>query len=94
MAPKDVQKTAITMPLHWSFEFCRVLLGLRNAAQGFQQLMDQVVGDLAFCFVYLDDILVTLESREQHLGHMKQLFDGLQQFGMVLERQQVRVRHA
>ena len=56
--------------------------------------MDQVVGDLAFCFVYLDNILVTLESREQHLGHMKQLFDGLQQFGMVLERQQVRVRHA
>ena len=36
------------------------------------------------CFIYLDDILVALESKKKHLKHIKLLFDRLKKFGMVL----------
>ena len=32
--------------------------GLSKACNTFQRLMDQVLGDLPFCFVYMDDILI------------------------------------
>ena len=32
--------------------------GLRNAAQTFQRLMDNIMQELDFIFVYLDDILI------------------------------------
>ena len=50
VAPEDVKKTAIITPFGM-FEFLRMPFGLRNAANTFQRLMDQVLGDLPFCFV-------------------------------------------
>ena len=58
--------------------------GLKNAAQTFQRLMDAVVRDLPFLFVYLDDILVASESRERHVQHLETLFERLQQHGLVI----------
>ena len=80
---QDIKKTAITTPFG-SFEFKLVPFGLRNAAQAFQRLMDQIAGDLDFVFIYLDDILVASKSHEQHLEHIKILFDRLENAGMVL----------
>ncbi|XP_010767363.1 uncharacterized protein [Notothenia coriiceps] len=61
--PSDVPKTAVSMPFGL-FEFLRMLFGLKNAAQSFQQLMDSALGDMSFIFVYLDDILVAFFSRK------------------------------
>ena len=83
VAPQEVKKTAITTPFG-SFEFKRVPFGLRNAAQAFQRLMDQIAGDLDFVFIYLDDILVASKSYEQHLEHIRILFERLEEAGMVL----------
>ena len=85
VAAEDVPKTAITTPFG-SFEFVRTPFGLRNAAQAFQRLMDQVAGDLPFCFIYLDDILVASASLDEHLRHVSVLFDRLEQHGMVLNK--------
>jgi len=57
MAPDSIPKTAIITPFGL-FEFTRMPFGLKNAAQAFQRLMDRVLGDLDFIFVYLDDVLV------------------------------------
>ena len=85
VAAEDIPKTAITTPFG-SFEFVRTPFGLRNAAQAFQRLMDQVAGDLPFCFIYLDDILVASADREEHLRHITILFDRLEQNGMVINK--------
>lgn len=37
----------------------------------FQRLMDSVLCDLSFVFVYLDDILVASQSADKHLLHLK-----------------------
>ena len=60
-------------------------MGLKNAAQAFQCLMDSVCTDLDFVFVYLDDILIASESETQHLEHLGLLFDGLEENGLVVK---------
>ena len=52
--------------------------GLRNAAQTFQRLMDDVTRGLPFVYVYLDDILVASTTKDEHETHLRLLFDRLQ----------------
>ncbi|GBO42694.1 Transposon Tf2-9 polyprotein [Araneus ventricosus] len=51
-----------------------------------QRLMDNALQGLDFCFVYIDDLLIASSSLEEHLGHLKQVFDRLRKFGLVLNR--------
>ena len=67
MDPEDVKKTAIITPFGL-FEYLRMPFGMKNSAQAFQRLMDQVFRDLRFAFIYLDDILVTSKSTDNTCG--------------------------
>lgn len=58
--------------------------GLKNAAQAFQRLMDTVTQGLEFVFVYLDDILTASANQEEHLEHLKILFERLRDHGLVI----------
>jgi uncharacterized membrane protein len=67
VAAADIPKTAVIMPFGL-FEFLRMPFGLKNAAQAFQRLMDQVCRGLEdFLFVYLDDILVASSNAKEHI---------------------------
>lgn len=81
--PEDVPKTAVVTPFGL-FEFLRMPFGLKNAAQSFQRLMDSALKDMPFVFVYLDDVLVASSSEEEHLTHLRDLFQRLDQFGLIV----------
>lgn len=83
IAEEDVHKTAITTPFGL-FEFPKMIFGLRNAAQTFQRFMHMVLRDLTFCYVYIDDVLVASPNYEQHLIHLKTVFERLHHYGIVL----------
>ncbi len=83
IASEDVPKTAVVTPFGL-FEFRSMPFGLRNAAQSFQRLMDEVCRGLDFAFVYIDDILVFSSTTEEHCSHLRQLFECLQQYGLVI----------
>nr|XP_057908117.1 uncharacterized protein LOC131104680 [Doryrhamphus excisus] len=80
---EDVPKTAVITPFGL-FEFLRMPFGLKGAAQTFQRLMDSVLRDLTFVFVYLDDILVASPSAEEHLSHLTQVFRRLDEHGLIV----------
>lgn len=48
-------------------------MGLRNAPATFQALMNSIFRDCIddFIVIYLDDILIFSESREEHLHHLR-----------------------
>jgi cleavage and polyadenylation specificity factor subunit 1 len=81
--PDDIPKTAIITPFGL-FEFLRMPFGLKNAGQAFQRLMDTVLHDLSFIFVYLDDILVFSHSEKEHKSHLRQVFSRLREHGLVI----------
>jgi len=83
--PLDVPKTAIITPFGL-FEFLRMPFGLRNAAQAFQRLMDDILRGLSFAFVYLDDILIASSSADEHRQHLRQVFQRLAENGMVVHK--------
>ena len=71
--PSNVPKTAITIPFGL-FEFIRMPFGLRNAAQTFQLFIDKVLQDLSFCYAYLDDVLITSTTCDEHEKHLPIVF--------------------
>ena len=80
---EDIPKTAIAMPFGL-FEFVRMPFGLKNAAQTFQRMMDQVTQQLPGVYVYLDDVLVASAMPKQHARHLRSLFDALKRLGLVI----------
>ena len=85
VAPEDIHKTAVITPFGL-FEFLRMPFGLKNAAQAFQRLMDTVCAGLSGVFVYLDDVLIASSDPDQHRCDLNNLFDRLQQHGLVVNR--------
>ena len=83
MAEGDICKTAIITPFGM-FEFLRLPFGLRNAGNTFQRIMDSILGDLPYYFMYVDDILVFSTSLEQHVDHLRQVLLLCRQHGLMI----------
>ena len=85
MAQDDVPKTAIITPFGL-FKFLRMPFSLKNAAQAFQRLMDGILRQVAFAFVYSDDVLVASPDPATHLKHLRELFTLLSINGININR--------
>ncbi len=81
--PEDVHKTATITPFGL-FEYIRMPFGLRNSAQSFQRFIDEVCRGLTFCFPFVDDILIASKNEEEHLSHLREIFQRLADYGLVL----------
>ena len=44
----------------------------------FQELMTGILKDFSFSIAYLDDIIIFNRTAEEHLNHIKQVFEKLQ----------------
>ena len=83
VAEEDIPKTAITTPFG-TFEYLRMPFGLKNAGQTFQRMMDEILSDLEFAFIYMDDVLVASRNLEEHYEHFRMLFRRLAEHDLVL----------
>ncbi|KAM9310038.1 uncharacterized protein KZ484_025989 [Pholidichthys leucotaenia] len=80
---EDIPKTAVIIPFGL-FEFLRMPFGLKGAVQTFQRMMDAVLHNLPFVFVYLDDILVASASEDEHVTHLRTVFQRLEEHGLII----------
>ena len=83
MAEEDICKTAIITPFGM-FEFLRLPFGLRNTGNTFQRMMDSILGNLPYCFTYVDDILIFSSSLEQHVDHLHEVLLLYRQHGLTI----------
>ena len=86
VAADSIPKTAIITPFGL-WEFVRMPFGLKNAAQAFQRLMDSILRDIPFAFVYLDDILIASRDAAEHADHLRQVFRLLRANGLVVRKE-------
>lgn len=77
----DIPKTAIITPFGL-FEYLRMPFGLRNAGQTFQRFIDQVLKGLPFVFKYIDDIQIASKNHEEHLQHLRIVFERFRAHGL------------
>uniref|UniRef100_A0A3B1IC10 ribonuclease H n=1 Tax=Astyanax mexicanus TaxID=7994 RepID=A0A3B1IC10_ASTMX len=64
---------------------CKVLpFGMKNAPATFQRLMNQITAGLANVVIYLDDAVVHSESWQDHVKHLRELFQRLHEAQLVV----------
>lgn len=82
--PADRPKTAITTPWGKMYLWNRMPFGLRNSGSTFQRFINHVLRDISNIFVYLDDILVFTETRDEHLKVIESIFNRMQTYQTTL----------
>ena len=86
MQPNSRQLTSFVTP--WGlFEWIRILFGLKNACSEFQRYMETVLADYCddLCIPYLDDVIVYSPTFDEHVEHVRQVLQKLQQHGVKLK---------
>lgn len=79
----DIPKTAITTPFGL-YEFPFMTFGLRNASQTFQRFVDELTRDMDFVYPFLDDFLVSSVDQKTHEAHLRQLFQRMSDYGILI----------
>ena len=72
----SIPKTAFTSPFG-KYEYVKVPFRLAQAPAYFQELMTGVLKDLPFVMAYLDDIIIYSSTPEEHLEHIRTVFEKL-----------------
>ena len=72
----SIPKTAFTSPFG-KYEYVKVPFRLAQAPAYFQELMTGVLKDLPFAMAYLDNIMIYSSTPEEHLEHIKTVFEKL-----------------
>lgn len=86
MDSKSIEKTAFTVN-NGHYEYLRMPFGLKNAPSTFQRVMDNILREYLhqFTFVYMDDIVIFSKSLDEHLVHLRKIFDRLREFNLKIQ---------
>ena len=69
------------------YEFLRLPFGVSSAPALFQRTMDSILQGLPFVICYLDDILVSGRTTEEHLANLEEVFRRLKHHGIRLKKE-------
>ena len=78
MHTNSIPKTAVITPFGL-FEWTKMPFGLMNSGCTFQRVIHEVLRDLPYLFIYIDDILVGSRSLEEHEQHLREVFTRLRE---------------
>ena len=69
------------------FRYTRLPFGIASAPRIFQRVMESIVKDIPGVVVYLDDILITAETKEEHLERLEKVLSKIQESGLRLKKE-------
>ena len=81
--PESKEKTAF-ISIRGLFHFNRLPFGVKNGPPTCQRLMESVLRGLLWesCLIYVDDIIIFSNTFEQHLVHLREVFQRLKDANM------------
>ena len=87
MAPELQQYTAFMVGNPGFYEFTRMPFGQCSTPATFKCLMQNTLGELnlTYCIIYLDDVIVFRQLKEEHLEHLCVVFEHFQEFNLKLK---------
>ena len=72
----SIPKTAFDSPV-CKYDYVKVPFRLTQAPVYFQELMTSILKDFDFVIAYLDNIIIFSRTAEEHLSHIKKVFEKL-----------------
>jgi len=69
------------------FEYKRLPFGIASAPALFQRTMESLLGDIPMCCPYLDDIIISGKTAEEHLDNLGRVLSKLQDSGLKLKKE-------
>ena len=72
----SIPKMAFNSPFR-KYEYIKVPFGLAQVPAYFQELMTGMLKDFNFAIAYLDDIIIFSKTPQEHLSHIKKIFEKL-----------------
>ena len=87
MAPESQQYTAFMVGNLRFYEFTCMPFQLCNSPATFQHLMQNTLGELnlMYCVIYLDDVIIFGHMEEEHLEHLRLVFERFWEFNLKLK---------
>ena len=67
------------------FEYVRLPFGIHSAVSMFQRTMEIVLAEIEGCIVYIDDIVVTGKTEQDHRRNLARVLQRLQDVGMKIK---------
>jgi hypothetical protein len=89
---EDIEKTAFTVQGLGHFEFVVMPFGLSNAPATFQRMMSELLKDQPGTLVYMDDIIVSGSTLQEHDENLNRVLHKLQEHGLSLNDKKCRYR--
>ncbi|GFW17156.1 retrovirus-related Pol polyprotein from transposon 297 [Trichonephila clavipes] len=88
ISPKDIEKTAF-ITRNGTFAFLRMPFGLSGAVPNFQKAIDIILKPVIgrFVMVYMDDVIITSPSFNEHIDYLNQVFTLLRDAGLTLNKE-------
>lgn len=83
IAERNIPKTAVTTPFGL-YEFPVMCFGLRNAAQTFQRVINDMLRGLDFSFAYIDDVLIVSRNEQEHKNHVRTVLKRCRDYGTAI----------
>ncbi|GMF28721.1 unnamed protein product [Phytophthora fragariaefolia] len=90
LARQSSAATVFCLPFG-KFQFKRLPMGISTAPDEYEACMERILGDLPFVIVYLDDILIFSENENDHLEHLRIVFERLRQHDVTLNAKKCRI---
>ena len=81
---KDSQNFVVVNTHKGLFKYKRLPFGVSSAPGIFQRVMDTILKDIPHVIVYLDDILITGASQQEHLQILERVLSRLKEVGLRL----------
>ena len=82
---KNSRKYVVINTHRGLFQYNRLPFGVSSAPGIFQRIMESLLSDIPFVAVYIDDILVTGPTDDQHLSTLEEVLKRLQEAGLLLK---------
>ena len=64
----------------------KVTFGLAQALAYFQELMTGILKDFPFALAYLDDIIIFNKTPQEHLSHIRKVFEKLKSANLSMKK--------
>lgn len=88
MSLDEESRKLVTLNTHQGLYECnRLPFGIASAPAVFQRAMDAILQGIPHVICYLDDILITGRTPEEHIQHLEEVLRRLQKHGMRLKKE-------